>query len=217
MEIISKIEELLLGNPNITFIEFGACDGYHTNLIYNKLKETHPIVNYYAVEPVTSLINNITLSYPNLRGNVKFFNNAVGEVNGKTKLYVSGGYEITNGQVTSNYYGSSSIRKPKHAITAFKSMTFSEGEVEVLNYDTFCLQNGITEVDFVWADIQGAEVDLIKGGVEMFKKTRYLYTEYCDGELYEGEIPLREIVALMPDFEVVHDFGGDVLLKNKLF
>jgi hypothetical protein len=70
-------------------------------------------------------------------------------------------------------------------------------------------------IDFIWADIQGAEIDLILGGKEAFKNVRYFYTEYCDSELYEGEIPLEKILELMPDFEVVEDYQGDVLLKNK--
>jgi hypothetical protein len=39
--------------------------------------------------------------------------------------------------------------------------------------------------------------------------------EYCESELYEGEINLNKILELMPNFEVVEDYNGDVLLKNK--
>ncbi|MEN9248224.1 MAG: hypothetical protein Q6L50_08560 [Gloeomargarita sp. GMQP_bins_120] len=37
--------------------------------------------------------------------------------------------------------------------------------------------------DFIWADVQGAEVDLIQGGLQALANTRYFYTEYANTEL----------------------------------
>lgn len=211
MDIIKKIDEILMPFHQITFLELGACDGYHTNLLYNMLKVNHN-VNYHAFEPNIQLLHNIDLSYPHLRGSVKFHNKAVGDKDGVAKFYISGGFGIDDGQ---NYYGSSSIKKPKLVVEAFKGMEFTESNTEVITLDSFCLLNDIHIIDFIWADIQGAEIDMIKGGEKSLRNTRYLYTEYCDAELYDGEVGLKEICKLLPDFELVHDFGGDALFKNK--
>jgi hypothetical protein len=48
------------------------------------------------------------------------------------------------------------------------------------------------------------------------KHTRYLYTEYNNSELYEGCLDLNGILALLPDWELVHDYNGDALLINTL-
>jgi len=40
-----------------------------------------------------------------------------------------------------------------------------------MRLDTFATQNKISRVDFLWADVQGAEKDLLLGGVEIFAKT----------------------------------------------
>jgi hypothetical protein len=97
-------------------------------------------------------------------------------------------------------------------------MTFTELQCDVITLDYHIKRSGIENeriVDFIWADIQGAEVDLIKGGTETFKRVKYFYTEYANSEYYEGEIGLPEICAMLPDFEIIEDYGGDVLLKNK--
>ena len=96
-------------------------------------------------------------------------------------------------------------------------MTFDKDEVETITFDSLVEKCELTGqiIDFVWADIQGAEIDLINGGAKSFSKTRYFYTEYNGSELYEGcTTSLSQITDLLPDFEILYDFGGDVLLKN---
>ncbi|EGE56154.1 nodulation protein [Rhizobium etli CNPAF512] len=67
-------------------------------------------------------------------------------------------------------------------------------------------------------DVQGAEADVIAGGNQILMRTRYIYAEYSDHELYEGQLPLRAILELLPSFQVVVEYPrgveGDVLLKN---
>ena len=65
-------------------------------------------------------------------------------------------------------------------------------------------------VDFIWADVQGAEADLVLGGRETLKRTRFFYTEYSNRELYEGQADLGQLLAMLPDFELVHRYQGEV-------
>jgi hypothetical protein len=55
---------------------------------------------------------------------------------------------------------------------------------------------------------------MIRGGQRTLSRTRYLYTEYSDDELYEGQIGLRKILEMLPDFRVVELWQDDVLLQN---
>ena len=71
-------------------------------------------------------------------------------------------------------------------------------------------------------DVQGAEGDVIEGGREILKRTRYLYTEYSDKELYEGELTLQQILSTLPgEWKVLKKYerrnDGDVLLRNLNF
>jgi hypothetical protein len=72
----------------------------------------------------------------------------------------------------------------------------------------------VHQIDLIWADTQGAEADLIAGGVEALAKTRFFYTEYSDDEWYEGQPNLKKILEMLPNFNIVHRFTMDILLKN---
>lgn len=108
---------------------------------------------------------------------------------------------------------SGSILKPKNHLTNWDWIFFDETiTVPTIKLDTFCKDMPV--IDFIWCDAQGAEGKIIAGGQETLKKTRFFFTEYCDDEHYEGQPTMREILKLLPDFEVAFDYGTDVLLKN---
>ena len=146
------------------------------------------------------------------RDNVIFENKAVGNIDG-----------IVEFNQSSTIY-SSSLKKPTDLFeqTWGSAIKFNNIlQVECVTLDKYLNDNQIDVIDFMWADVQGAEDLMIMGGSESFKsKIRYLYTEYSGVEFYEGA-PNRSIIeSLLGDnWEVIHDFtngsGGDVLLKNK--
>jgi hypothetical protein len=70
-------------------------------------------------------------------------------------------------------------------------------------------------VDFIWADVQGAESDLIEGAPRILAATRYFYTEYSNNEWYEGQITLPGLVQKLPDFELVRRYPMDVLFRSR--
>lgn len=220
-DILERFKEILEPLQQPVVLEFGACDAYHSRIMLDILQSTKKLYTYHLFEPnpdlTTAVVESIKYYLTSNHTNVRFFVEAIGATNGKMTFYKSGGQEFVGGVCTANYYGSSSIRKPKLVTTAFKGMTFSESVVDVVSLDYHVKRAGLEGkiIDFIWADIQGAEVDLINGGKEAFKNVRYLYTEYVDSELYEGEIGLQKILEMLPDFEVVEDYVGDVLLKNK--
>jgi FkbM family methyltransferase len=110
---------------------------------------------------------------------------------------------------------SSSIKRPKNHLHRFP-VTFGEAvEVELVALDTFYRQRGLDVIDFIWADIQGAEGEMIRGGQQTLAHTRYLFTEYSDDELYENQVTLREILEMLPDFRVIELWSDDVLLENR--
>jgi hypothetical protein len=75
------------------------------------------------------------------------------------------------------------------------------------------LQN--TVIDFMWVDVQGAEDIVFAGAKNTLSRTRYVYTEYAT-DLYEGQLNRDKLLALFgSSWSVVHDFGGDILLKNQ--
>jgi 2-O-methyltransferase len=113
------------------------------------------------------------------------------------------------------YTKSSSIRRPKTHLTRVPDVTFGETiRVRCTKLDTFVETKRINQIAFQWWDIQGAEGDAIRGGQEALRRTRYLYTEVCDVEEYEGQITLAQMLDLLPAWRIVHQWEHDVLLKN---
>ena len=78
-------------------------------------------------------------------------------------------------------------------------------------------KNGIDTVDFIWMDVQGAEGEVLGGGKNILVNTRFVYTEYDDRELYEGQIGLRKLLDLLKHFKVLVRYPGDVFLQNRRY
>jgi len=220
MEILDRYKEIIGSVENPLVLELGACDGYHSLIMLDILKDSGKEYIYHLFEPNKDLHQSILGRighYIKSGDNVKLFKEAIGSSDGYMKFYKSGGQKIEDGVIKENYYGSSSIRKPKLVLEAWKEMTFEEDLVSVITLDSYIIREGIQDrvIDFIWADIQGAEVDLINGGKQYFENVRYLYTEYANSEFYEGEIDKNGIISMLPNFDVVEDYGGDILLINK--
>jgi 2-O-methyltransferase len=77
------------------------------------------------------------------------------------------------------------------------------------------MQHQIPKADFIWADVQGAESDLVEGATRFLKSSRYFYTEYSNDEWYEGQITLAELLQKLPDFDLVRRYPMDALFENR--
>lgn len=208
MEIFELIKQLV-HSPKV-IIELGACDGNETARFINLF----PNCNIVALEPVPNLAEIVRNRKEVRSGNVEVIQKAIGKIEGETTLYVSGGTSPINGQ---SFYASSSIQKPVHAEKVFVGMNFVETKCEVTTLDKIWNDLGRPVIDFIWSDIQASERDMIEGGMEALKHTKYLFTEVKEGDYYQNEISDIEILQLLPDFELVEHFGTDILIKNKNF
>ena len=68
-------------------------------------------------------------------------------------------------------------------------------------------------------DVQGCEIDVIKGGEVALRNTRFLYTEYSDTELYEGQANLQQIKKYLKAIQlvIIERWHSDALFKNVSF
>jgi len=112
---------------------------------------------------------------------------------------------------------SGSVRKPKEHLTEWPFIKFDEQiKVKSTTLDTFCEQNKIDFIDFIWADVQGAEEDLIKGASHTLEnKVKFLYIEYSNKEYYEGQMNLESLKTLLgAKWNLIKDYGSDALFEN---
>jgi len=137
---------------------------------------------------------------------------AVAAHDGTCPWFASGG--IVRGR---EWDYSSSLRRPTEHRTRFPEIQFHEaGEVPCTTLDSWLrgLGRPLEQIDFLWADVQGAQRDLIAGGQATLALTRYLYIEVHREPLYEGEIELAELLSLVPEFQPVGRYAENALLKN---
>jgi FkbM family methyltransferase len=217
MEIFHRFIDIVSSKQNPVVFEFGTCDGQHTNIMCSILKQMGKQFDYHAFEADYRIVPKFNYINSQHLGQIKFNQMAIGNVDGKVTFHLSGGEEKREGHFKQAFYGSSSIRAPKKTLEFWPDMTFEDAEVDCIKFDTYYKNSNTNIIDFIWADLQGAEGDLIDGGQEALSNTRYLYTEYSNDELYEGEVGLQEIIQRLPGkWSVVEDYGSDILLKNEL-
>lgn len=118
---------------------------------------------------------------------------------------------------TTEYSGSSSLKRPAHHTFAHPWCKFESSiTVRGLTLDTFVSAHEIDRIDFMWADVQGAEDLLIAGGQQALSRTEFLYTECVENSEYQGQIGLDEILRRLPGaWELVERFPYDALLRNR--
>ena len=209
-----EIQELV-GRDDPVIFEIGSCGGWHTN----KFLESFPAGRVYAFEPDPRAIRRWRQKVRSSRATLAEI--ALGAQNGIAQFHASDGCppgrEDVRRFVEEGWDCSGSLREPKSHLTVHPWVKFERIlEVQVRTLDSWVAENDVRPADFIWADVQGAEGDLISGGLETLKGVRYFYTEYSNGELYSGQVTLDQIAEMLSGwFELETRWQHDVLFKNK--
>jgi FkbM family methyltransferase len=128
-------------------IDAGANFGLFSVLAGEKIGESGKA---YAFEPIIEsrklLLKNLNVNKVN---NVKIISNALGENNNKIEFVIFNNLEGSSGYFQGDF--------PKE-------------KVDQIKLDDFVKKNGIKKVDFIKADIEGMERDLLFGAEEIIKK-----------------------------------------------
>ena len=140
-----------------------------------------------------------------------------------TRLYVSlySWYRLLLGDKR-EWDASSSVMNSVQYSKDWPWLTFSRRiKVKTIKLDTFTKENGISFIDFIWVDIQGAEKLMIEGGGATLKKTKYLYTEYGETSCYPEAMTRDETIELLQShgYSLVEKYSstnksGDLLFLN---
>jgi FkbM family methyltransferase len=209
-----NIHEFIKSLSVDVLVEIGSNMGEDTQ----KFRQMHPNARIVGFEPDPRNIK--ILKERGVDNIAEIYPYAVSNKNGVVRFHLSTG-NAKNVDPNHEYKDvewslSSSLKKPTGHLNVFNWITFPKSvDVETVTLDDFKpLKN--TKIDFMWVDVQGAEDLVFSNAKDTLSRTRYVYTEYSNIELYENQLNLSQILRLFGDsWEIVHDFGGDVLLRNK--
>ncbi len=133
---------------------------------------------------------------------MKFFPIALGEKKETRKFYE------TNMPVCSSLY------EPKQKFlelynnlnTAYLKNTT---EIDTISVDKFLKKNNLEHIDFIKIDIQGAELDVFKGGVKTLEKTLMIVSEVEWVEQYINQPLFGDVSSFLKDQNfMIHKFLG---------
>jgi FkbM family methyltransferase len=207
----------LINKENPIIFEIGCADGIDTIQFLEVFGEN---ALFYCFEPDERNANvfvnggfrplNPSFVEPIIYNNIYFEKKALGRENGK----------IIFNQSSTIY--SSSLKNPTDDMSKTWPYIKFENQIMVdcVTLDSYVSENKIELIDFIWADVQGAEDYLIEGGKNTFEnKVRYFYTEYAGDAKYYDDSPSKEDIKNMlgENWSIIADFGTDVLLKNNKF
>ena len=197
----------LVNRDDPVILEIGANDGQHSKAFLR----TFPRCRLFCFEPDHRAIERWRARITNPRATL--FEGAIGATDGTAAFHMSAGRED---QVRDGWCDSGSLRPPKEHLRVHPDITFPRViDVPCLRLDTWLASAKLTRIDFIWMDVQGAERDVIAGGAEALAMTRWLYTEYSNKELYEGQANLAELCGLLPEFALRRRFKGDALFQAR--
>ena len=208
MDIYEFIRRL---NVN-TFVEIGVHFGEDTK----KFRAMHPNAHIVGFEPDPRNVNIIRDT--GIDKICEFHPVALSNVNEVRKFHMSSGKVpifIDHQHNTHDWTSSSSLKRPTGHLAVHSWCKFPLAcYVNCVRLDDVASLKDKT-IDFIWVDVQGAEDVVFSGAKDTLSRTRYVYTEYGTN-LYEGQINREQLIALFgPNWSIVHDFGGDILLQNK--
>jgi FkbM family methyltransferase len=105
--------------------------------------------------------------------------------------------KIVDFNISSNN-ASSSILKPKIHLTLHPNITFNKKiKVELNKLDDFNIDSSY---NFLNMDVQGFELEVLKGGINTLKHIKYIMTEVNNDETYENNGLINDVEKLLSEF-----------------
>jgi 2-O-methyltransferase len=170
------IDVVNLENVN-TILDIGSWH-LEQSLEFNRI---FPNSKIYAFEPVPT---SYELCLRKKTDNISVFNLALSDQTGDLPFY-----EVDINSSSHPNVGASSLLKFKDGLNgSFFNQVWNQKEITVksMTLDDWSNKNNIDSIDIIWIDVQGAELDVFKGGSEILKNTKVIFTEVGLKPYYEG-------------------------------
>ncbi len=201
--ILQLVKQFIPQNPVI--LEAGACQGEDTI----KLSKQWPNGQIHSFEPHP---HSFALLQERLKknapiANVTCYPLALNDKNGQISFYLN-----------KRNHGSSSLLE---ASSAFRGVLYDDVPIQVkcLTLDDWTKEYGIKNIDFLWIDLEGAELKVLKSGKNILKTVQAIFTEVNFKEFRVGMTQYKDLKAFLTEqgfkeiwrWPLTSDYQGDAL------
>lgn len=164
--------------------------GAHIGIDTLEMAKIWPSGTIHAFEPIPQLFSQLETNASDKK-NIKCYPLALSHTVGSSKMYVSSGSSD----------GSSSLLPPKEHLTEHPDVEFrSTIPVKNITLDVWAERHSITHVDFLWLDVQGHELSVLKAAQNILRTIRAIYTEVLLIESYEGGALYSELRSWLESY-----------------
>ena len=184
-ELIRKLDESL----TFTMLEIGGVPLSNNPEPFHRLVDLFPGSEVYAFEVDKDQCDKLNQSS---KLGIKFFANALGRAE-ETRPF----YETQHPMCSSLYEPNEKLLK---LFTNFEVVHLkSVRQIETVSLDFFAKNNNIAPVDFIKIDIQGAELDVFKGAVNVLKGVVTIVSEVEFIPLYVNQPLFGDVCSYLVD------------------
>src|SRR5579885_2222 len=179
--LLPLIKPYLPINPVI--VEAGAFNGRDTKA----LTIFWPLATIYAFEPVPEIFA-MLVENTKMIPTVHRYQYALSDNNGTATFYVA-----ESPKKPGQPYQAGSLLKPKERLKLSDIEYKKTTEVQTITLDTWATQFHIDRIDFLWLDMQGYELNVLKAAPHVLKQVTVIYTEVEFVQAYEGQYLYKEV------------------------
>lgn len=141
-------------------------------------------------EPVSLNFNILEKRMADVNANISAYQVALGNEEKNVTMYLS-----------DNDLISSSVLRPKVHLQLHPGVGFpGTEEVEMKRLDSFAEET--QNFNFINMDVQGYELEVLKGGAETLNHVDYVYCEINRDELYEGNAFVEDLDEFLSDYSM---------------
>ncbi len=153
-EQLLRVNYCTLLKSNAVIVDVGGNLGSHTNCFVNDIQAN----KIFVFEPIPNMYNSLVSRFGD-KENIEIYPNALSDINTKATFYVKENAPAESGLARKDVYSDGS------------NSNLLEIEVEVRKLDDF---NFGRKVDFIKIDIEGAEINMLRGAKNLIAKDRPL-------------------------------------------
>jgi FkbM family methyltransferase len=191
-------------SPHWTIFDVGSNKGEWSDVLMNYRDSSTEAGKYtvHLFEPNELLLNYTRVKY-DYNKNVRFCNKAVYEFSDKVVPFF---YFVNENSGLSSIYHNSK----------WDYLPMNRGEVATVALESYAKENAIQEIDIIKIDVEGAEIDVLSGCLDLLKlkQVKFLQVEYSPHYKVRGSVGFSGVIDFVTQFDYrVWSWDGSCYLE----